>query len=170
MKKLNLIFVGLIMCIFVQPVFSQDYGFKDGYFFTSIPNGVGQEISVKFTLSNENIELIKNHPSYKNWDSITFTNPKNADFIERHKNHTHLETYLFSTIGMASIWAKLDLKNMKSFTPIENSKGLIYCKENKINISFPFQAQNGYGNMIFMEAYYSVKFENGKNVESHFIM
>ena len=170
MKKLNLILVGLMMCIFVQPVFSQDYGLKDGYFTTTIKSGVGQDVVVKFTISNENIELIKNHPSFKNWDSITFNNPKNSDFVQLHKSHSHLETYLYSTIGMASIWARLDLKNSQSFTPILNSEGFIYCKEDKINFSFPFQAQNGYGNMIFMKAYYSVKFENGKSVDTHFVM
>jgi hypothetical protein len=170
MKKLNFIFFTLLMCVFIRPIFSQDYGLKDGYFTTKIKSGVGQEIVVKFAISNENLELIKNHQSFKTWDSITFNNPKNADFIAQHKSHPHVETYLYSTIGMASIWAKLDLKNMQSFTPILNSEGLIYCKEDKINISFPFQAQNGYGNMIFMKAYYSVKFENGKNVETHFIM
>ena len=170
MKNLNLILSTLIFCVFTSLSYSQDYGLKDGYFTTKIKSGVGQDVVVKFAISNENIELIKNHPSYKNWDSITFTNPKNADFIELHKSHTHLETYLYSTIGMASIWAKLDLKNMQSFTPILNSEGFIYCKEDKINFSFPFQAQNGYGNMIFMKAYYSVKFENGKSVETHFVM
>ncbi len=170
MKKVNSILVALFMSVLFNPVFSQNYGLKDGYFTTTIKSGVGQEVVVKFAISNESIELIKNNASYKNWDSITFTNPKNADFVALHKNRTHLETYLYSTIGMASIWAKLDLKNMQSFTPILNSEGFIYCKDDKINFSFPFQAQNGYGNMIFMKAYYSVKFENGKNVESHFVM
>jgi hypothetical protein len=37
------------------------------------------------------------------------------------------------------------------------------------NISFPFKAQNGYGNMIFMKAYYSMKFVNGKTETTHFV-
>jgi len=169
MKKLNLILVGLMMCVFVQTLFSQDYGLKDGYFTTTIKSGVGQDVILKFVISDENIELVKNHESFKNWDSLTFNNPKNADYIEFHKNRSHLETYLFSKISMASFWIKYDLKNKQSFTPIQNSEGFIYCDENKINISFPFQAQNGYGNMIVMKGYFSIQFENGKDVETHFV-
>jgi hypothetical protein len=106
--------------------------------------------------------LIQSNDCFKNWDSTTFNNPKNADYIEKHKSHPHYETFLFSNINMASIYAQMDLKNYQSYLPIEGSEGMIYIIDGKINISFPFKAQNGYGNMIFMKAYYSMKFVNGK--------
>jgi hypothetical protein len=70
---------------------------------------------------------------------------------------------------MASLYAQMDLKNSQSYLPIEGAEGMIYTMDGKVNISFPFKAQNGYGNMIFMKAYYSLKFVNGKTETFHFV-
>jgi predicted GIY-YIG superfamily endonuclease len=94
---------------------------------------------------------------------------KEIYYIEKYKSHPHYETFLFSNINMASIYAQMDLKNYQSYLPIEGSEGMIYIIDGKINISFPFKAQNGYGNMIFMKAYYSMKFVNGKTETTHFV-
>jgi hypothetical protein len=149
--------------------YSQDYQIKDGYFITTIKSGVGENINVKLSISAETIELIQSNDCFKAWDSITFNNPKNADYIEKHKNHAHFETFIFSNLNILSFYAKMELKNYESYLPIEGSEGMIYVSDGKINISFPFKAQNGYGNMIFMKAYYTMKFVNGKTETSHFI-
>ena len=166
MKRSNLI---LAFCLITSLSYSQDYQIKDDYFTTTLKSGVGEIINVKFSISAETINLIKSHEAFKDWDSTTFSNPKNAGYIEKNKNHEHYETFLYSNINMTSIYAQMDLKNSQSYLPIEGSEGMIYIIDDKINISFPFKAQNGYGNMIFMKAYYSMSFLNGKTEISHFI-
>ena len=162
MKNLKLILTTFIFCVLTSLSYSQDYQIKDGYLITTLKSGVGEMINVKLSINAETINLIQSNDCFKNWDSTTFNNPKNADYIEKHKSHPHYETFLFSNINMASIYAQMDLKNYQSYLPIEGSEGMIYIIDGKINISFPFKAQNGYGNMIFMKAYYSMKFVNGK--------
>ena len=171
MKKVNLslILVALCLCVFNSVIFSQVYGIKDNVFSIPLESGIGVEYNVNFLISNETIEAINSNEAFKHWDSVTFSNPKNANFIEVNKNHTHFETFLFSTLNMASFNATYDLKNPSSYTIIENSQGIIYVKENKINFSFPFKAQNGYGTMIFMKAYYTLEYVNGENKSTHFV-
>jgi hypothetical protein len=169
MKKLNVILTTLIFCVLTSLSYSQDYQIKDGYFITTLKSGVGEIINVKLSISTETINLIQSNECFQYWDSVTFNNPKNADFIEKHKNHPHYETFLFSNINMASLYAQMDLKNSQSYLPIEGAEGMIYIMDGKVNISFPFKAQNGYGNMIFMKAYYSLKFVNGKTETFHFV-
>jgi len=169
MKNLKLILTTFIFCVLTSLSYSQDYQIKDGYLITTLKSGVGEMINVKLSINAETINLIQSNDCFKNWDSTTFNNPKNADYIEKHKSHPHYETFLFSNINMASIYAQMDLKNYQSYLPIEGSEGMIYIIDGKINISFPFKAQNGYGNMIFMKAYYSMKFVNGKTEITHFV-
>jgi hypothetical protein len=169
MKNLNLTLATILFCLLTSLSYSQDYQIKDGYFITTLKSGVGEMINVKLSINAETINLIQSNDCFKNWDSTTFNNPKNADYIEKHKSHPHYETFLFSNINMASIYAQMDLKNYQSYLPIEGSEGMIYIIDGKINISFPFKAQNGYGNMIFMKAYYSMKFVNGKTETTHFV-
>jgi hypothetical protein len=167
MKNLNSI--TLLFCVITSLSYSQEYQIKEGYFTTTLKSGVGEMINVKLSLSDETINLIKSNESFKYWDSTTFSNPENAGYIEKNKNHPHYETFLNSNVNMSSIYAQMDLKNSQSYLPIEGSEGMIYIKDGKINISFPFKAQNGYGNMIFMKAYYSISFLNGKTETTHFV-
>ena len=169
MKNLKLILTTFIFCVLTSLSYSQDYQIKDGYLITTLKSGVGEMINVKLSINAETINLIQSNDCFKNWDSTTFNNPKNADYIEKHKSHPHYETFLFSNINMTSLYAQMDLKNSQSYLPIEGAEGMIYIIDGKINISFPFKAQNGYGNMIFMKAYYSMKFVNGKTETTHFV-
>lgn len=169
MKNLNLKLTTLIFCVLTSLSYSQDYQLKDGYFNTTVKSGVGEMINIKFYISTETIDLIQSHDCFKDWDSTTFNDPKNEGYIEKHKSHSHFETFLFSNVYMTGFYAKMDLKNSQSFLPIENSEGNIFIADGKINISFPFKAQNGYGNMIFMTAYSSMKFVNGKTEKTHSI-
>lgn len=169
MKNLNLTLTTFIFSVLTSLSYSQDYQIKDGYFTTTLKSGVGEMINVKFLISDETINKIQSHDCFKNWDSTNLNNPKNKEFIEKHKSHPRYETFIFSNITMTSIYAQMDLKNMDSYLPIEGSEGMIYITDDKINISLPFKAQNGYGNMIFMKAYYSMKFVNGKKETTHFV-
>ena len=142
---------------------------KDGFFYTKLESGVGEEILVKMSLSSDFLDKITTTEVFKKWKDETFSNPKNAGFIEKWKNQTDIETYLMSAVGMASFYAKWELKNRDSYTPV-NGKGFIYVNDkNEVNISFPIKGQNGYGNMIFATAYYSEKMKDGEVKNSHFV-
>jgi hypothetical protein len=169
MKNLKLILTTLSFCVLTSLSYSQDYQIKDGYFTTTLKSGVGEIINVKFLISDETINLIQSNDCFKNWDSTNLSNPKNANYIEKHKSHPRYETFIFSNITMTSICAQMELKNRDSYLPIEGAEGMIYIRDNKIHISFPFKAQNEYGNMIFMKVYYDMELVNGKIEKIHFV-
>ena len=142
----------------------EDY-IKDGFFYTTFESGVGEKIPVKFSLGNDFLTKITQTEVYKIWESGTFTDP-----TKKWGNQTHIETYLTRSTWSSSFYTKLGLKNEDSFSPILNSKGFIYVNDkNEVCFSFPFKAQNGYGNMIFSEAYYIETTKDGKKDVRHFI-
>ena len=145
---------------------------KDGAFYTTFKSGVGEIVPVKFNLGNggEFLTELEKSEIYLLWEKETYTNPENSAYVEKNKDKTHIETYLMSCTWMASFYAKTGLKNSSSYTPIANSEGFIYINDKgEVCFSFPFKGQNGYGNMLIAEAYYTEKIKNGKRDYSHFI-
>lgn len=143
---------------------------SDDVFFTKLESGVGEIVPVKFKLSSDLSATISSNKIFQEWDSTTYSNPKNAKFVEKWKNQTHLETYLIGITKMAGEMAKIDLKNGTSFSPIADSQGFINIMDDgSISVTLPFKAQNGNGNMVFAKAYYTEKIKGGKVIIDHFI-
>jgi hypothetical protein len=142
---------------------------QDGIFYTTLESGVGEQVPIKLSLSSDFLDRITTTEVFKKWKDETFSNPKNAAYIERWKNQTDVETYLMGSVGMASFYAKWELKNRDSYTPV-NGKGLVYINsKNEVCISFPIKGQNGYGNMIFATAFYIEKIIDDKRDNTHFV-
>lgn len=168
----NLIMITLTIC-FIKVSYGQDtiHYYKDGFFYTNIKSGIGEDVPVKFTLTINDIEKIKSTINYQFWDSTTFSNPANQEYIERWKSKTHIEMFLMSEVNTASILTQMKLKNSTSYEPISQGQGLIYVNDkNQVSISFPFKAQNDIGNMKISKVLFLLKWENGKEVESNFIV
>ncbi len=76
----------------------------------------------------------------------------------------HIEMFLMGEIMMASEFAKMKMKNETSYSFVKGGSGNIYVDENdKINVSFPCQSQNGYGNIIISKVYYSILWDHENN-------
>ena len=64
-----------------------------------------------------------------------------------------------------------ELKNRTSYTPIVGDGGFIYVNDNnEIVITYPFKAQNGYGNFIMSKGFSITKWDINtmKSIERHF--
>jgi hypothetical protein len=169
MKKLLLLPFFNLIALFSFSQEKENY-IKDNYFYTNIKSGIEENIPVKFKLGLDFQNKILENTIYKLWENETFSNPNNAGYIEKWKNQTHLETYLMGIADMAAFYAKLELKNGGSFTPLKDAEGFIYSNdEGSINLTFPFKAQNGYGNMIFSKGYYIESLKDGKKETKHLI-
>jgi len=168
MKKL--LVLTMVLVSFVSYGQQKEDYIKDGFFYTTFKSGVGETIPVKFKFGNDFLEKLPKSEVYLLWEKDTYSNPENAEYVERNKNKTHIETYLMGGTGMASFYAKFGLKNGTSYTPISNSEGFVYINDKgEVNFSFPFKGQNGYGNMLIATAYYSEKIKNGKRDRWHAI-
>jgi len=139
---------------------------ENGYFKTELANGLGQKIQVDFAIDSLMVDKISKHPAYLYWDSTTFSNPNNAGYIEKNKDKTHMEMFLMGSIMMGSVNLNYSVKNTSSYTPLQSKNNRVSILEynNSIIISYDFQAQNFYGNMIFSTGVYSILFKDGKNV------
>lgn len=156
----------LMMCFVSLMSFGQNL--KNGVFMTTFETGVGEKVPMEFNIDSVDILEIQETQLYKNWDSTTFSNPANAGYIERWKSLKHIEIFLMSTTNMASFYAKYELKNKNSYTPI-NGTSSIYCKDGKITVVFPMKGQNGYGNFIMSKAFYVIEWVDGKEKTFNFI-
>jgi len=167
----NLMLGALLLLSITTSVYSQDYSLKDNVFTVSIQSGVGVKIKVNFNIDQKTVDTLMKYPDFINWDTSMYNNPvKNADYIASHKNHSHFENYLNGLTLMASIWAQLDLKNGRSYTPILDSYGTIrMTKEGELSITHSFQAQNGYGNAVTLTGFYFIKWVDGKEESRHFV-
>jgi hypothetical protein len=165
MKKLFL----LLLTVIVTNVFAQNK-IENGYFKTEFTTGIGEKVSMSFSLDSVTIDKITKTPSYIYWDSITFADSANAKYIEKHKDKTHMEMFLMSNAGMGSIQIKYALKIPNSYTPLQSTNNSIYVTEDKsIVIRYDIKGQNSYGNMIFNTAAYYISFVNGKSVTQPYI-
>ena len=107
MKK---VLFGLLFTLVTMVSFSQEKPFiKDGFYNTTLENGVGVEQKVKFTISEETYNQISNCETFKKWKEVTFSNPKNEGYIEKHKDWDNVILYLNSLITMSSF----ELKHIK---------------------------------------------------------
>jgi len=157
----NILFISALLISSI--LFGQDTLTQDGKFNTEFETGFGVKVPMTFNVSGINLEKIKSSPEFKVWEEQTFSNPKNADYIEKNKNKTHIEMFLMSELTMSSFFTKFKLKNGNSYTPINGTSSLVYVpKDGGINITFNFQAQNGYGNMIYSTSITTVKLVDGK--------
>lgn len=133
MKKLVLtIALGLVVSAtsFAQTQVKKFTSIKDGFVNTKLPNGIAQLNDYKVSITDSQLEKIKNTEHFK-------ISSENQD----------IELYLQKRIMNASILAMSRCKNMDSYSAIGN--GRIYVNdENILVVALPYQAQNGYGNMI----------------------
>ena len=156
----------LMMCS--MAMFSFGQSLKNDVFYTTFETGVGEKINMEFNVDLIVINKIQETENYKNWVKETFSNPANAGFIEKWKSLSHIEMYLMETTSIASFYARLELKNRNSYTPI-NGKSSIRCNDGKITIVFPMKAQNGYGNFIISQAFYILEWVDGKEKKFNFV-
>jgi len=157
----NIIFISTL---FISSILNgQDTFTQDGKFKTEFQTGFGVKVPMTFNISETDLIKIKNSSEFKVWEEQTFSNPKNADYIEKNKNKTHIEMFLMGQITMSSFFTKFKLKNGDSYTPINGTSSLVYVpKDGGINITFKLQAQNGYGNMVYSTSTTIVKLVDGK--------
>jgi hypothetical protein len=155
---LILLVVALSFCTNAQEVI------ENGYYKTNLETGLGNDVAMSFSIDSITMEKIMQHPSYLNWDSTTFNNPENAEYIEKNKDKTHLEMFLMGKVLLGAIYVEMGLKYPKSYSPIASSTNRIYISStnNDIVISYAMQAQNAYGNMLYNTAMIYVRWVDGK--------
>lgn len=166
MKNLKVMMMTLMMCLMTMLSFGQSL--KNNVFYTTFETGVGEKINMEFNVDSVSIKKIQETENYKNWVTETFSNPANAGYIEKWKSLSHIEMYLMGTTSMASFYAKFELKNRNSYTPI-NGTSSIRCNDGKITVVFPMKGQNGYGNFIMSKAFYVLEWVDGKEKEFNFV-
>jgi len=120
--------------------------FKDGNIEDSIQNGLDQSVKILFKIGYKTLRQIKGDADYTKPHSYNGT-PYTMTLLE----------YIHEKIHMAAFKTKLQCKNETSFTILNNVSGLIFYTEHGLTITFPFQAQNGYGNMIYDTSYTDVR-------------
>jgi hypothetical protein len=162
----NLKVVLMFMCLVTMVSVSQNL--KNGVFYTNLLSGVGEKVPMEFTIDSVDIINIQETELYKNWETKTFYNPENAEYLEKWKSLTHIELFLMSTTTMASIKSQFNLKNSTSYIPI-NGMSSITFKDGKITVTFPMKGQNGYGNYIVSKAFYIIEWVDGKEKVLNFI-
>ena len=168
MKKL--LMVSMMFMSYVS--YGQDIPkIENGFLVVTLENGVGIEQKVKFSISDDDYKKIKSSELFKKWKETTWSNPANAGYIENHKKWDEVVTYLEGKITSCKFTLKiLKLKNGSSLEFIEGSKGMVYFSDNGgIRISFPFKAQNGYGNSIVGNTIYSIDMKNGEEVTDCYV-
>lgn len=145
MKKTLLITLMLPLFVLSQ----QKVEIKDGRFYTYVQDGRGKDVNISFSLSEDAKERILKSESYA-------ATKKDSQFIrgnlEKRGITDTLALHLMSKVNGAVSSTGFKIKNRTSLTIEENSKGMIYCSGDEVAISFPFQGQNGRGNMIYAQS------------------
>lgn len=125
------------------------YSYNDNIFITTHRNGTRSERKIKFAFRQENYDVIKESIALKEWEEQTFSNPKNAGFIERYKEWDKVILYVDRWISNTAACQMYKLNNSNSFDFVADSEGSIYVNsDGEMIITFFFSAQNGYGNTI----------------------
>jgi hypothetical protein len=166
MQNLKVMMMTLIMCLMTMVSFGQSL--KNNVFYITFETGVGEKIDMEFNVDSVSILKIQETENFKNWVTTTFSNPENAGYIEKWKYLSHIEMFLMGITNMASFYAKFELKNRSSYTPI-NGTSFIRCNDGKITVVFPMKGQNGYGNFIMSQAFYVLEWVDGKEKKFNFI-
>jgi len=161
--KFRIQFFALLFISFVSYSQNDPY-LKDNVFYTTFESGVGIETKVSFSINQETLNKLDSFEVFKEYEKVTFNNPENEGYLKRWSKLSHKELFLMGNTSSASFMAKLKLKNGTSYTPIENSKGRIFfmTDNKKLVISFPFKAQNGRGDMLISNCYYTMIWDGTK--------
>lgn len=173
MKKIYLIvlilFLIFINCFAIN-IYSQEYIYENEILYVNHENGVKVENELIFSLSETSYENIKNSNVFIQWQEITFSNPNNEGYINKHKDWDKVILFLNSKIRMSIFHIRMKIKNPNSLEFIDKSKGNIYLNnKNEIIISYNFKCQNLYGNFIINQCIYSVFLKNNE-IKSEIIL
>jgi hypothetical protein len=145
MKKLLLASLLMFLCFYS---FSQSPVIKDGTLSTTLTSGAGVDVPVKFSISNvDGIKASEQYIEFKKDDEFI------SGWIKKGVKDS-LAIFLMSHVNFVADMIKIKMENSTSFTPIENSKGMIYISDDKkLVVSFPFKAENSLGNLISVRSY-----------------
>lgn len=139
----NLFYLLILICT-VNSAYSQKLA--GNIYTTTVKNGAGQKSELRFQISEETLQKFKLSKEYSSCKSDTGYIRKQLDPITKDT----IAICLMSRVNMATLMVRFELKNEASMQFIPDSEGIIYFTDDIICISFPFKAQNGYGNMVFM--------------------
>jgi hypothetical protein len=92
----------------------------------------------------------------QSFDLTKLLNIKDTGYFRKQKQYGNDDTlalFIKSKIEIAVFKTKLQCKNETSFQIPENAIGMVYYTEKGLTIYFPFQAQNGYGNLIYGKSF-----------------
>lgn len=119
--------------------------------YTFIINGIGQKSPIAFSIDKITAQKIKQSDDYKNTHFDTANINKK---IRDYGTYDTLAMYLWMKIMRAAADTQEKLKYKISFTIPQGAVGRIfYTDEEGLCITFPFQAQNTYGGMIYATSY-----------------
>lgn len=133
---------------------------QNNVFYTTVKNGLNQDKIISFPI--DTIKIIQSL-GFILWEKNTFNDTLNIKYIEHIKNIPKVYAYLNSKVWTALFYGKMKLKNQTSFNLIENAPGYIMITDaGGLSIKFPIQAQNGYGNLIYSNVFYTEKLVDNK--------
>ena len=163
MKRTVLSFLMIVSSIFC---FSQSKPYlKDSNLYLTIENGVGVEVPVRFQYFEDGVlNIIKEKDYYKNW-LINYDKNTSTTLKEEWKDVDPICIFLTEVIRNSSRQTMFQLKNINSYSLIENSKGTIIppgMKDNTIMLNFPFKGENGYGISKTSEVMVTITFKDNK--------
>jgi hypothetical protein len=162
----------LLATLLIFLIYTCSYGqsLRNNVFYNTLNSGIGEKISMEFSIDSTSIVQIQETEQYKSWINETYlsTTTSSIEWRERFNEHSSLELYLMTRTGLASVNAKYKLKNPNSYTPI-NGDASVRCRDGKITIVFPMKGQNAYGNFIISKAYFTIEWVNGEVKEETFI-
>ena len=135
-------------------------GIKYGVFSTKMENGIGVKMPISFKVID--IQEVKNTNVYKAF-ADGYVTDKNYQAECKALGLDVFGAFLLESTQISGVTVKYEFKNKASFTLIKDAEGSVYAMSpDEVVFSFPCQAQNGYGNMIYNTAYFSVKLVNNK--------
>lgn len=116
--------------------------FQEEFIVVKVKNGVGMESDAKFT--------VLNHTKRKILDL------KIDGFIESGKDSLETLKSKLESMAYIGVYAlSLEVNNRPSFEFY--GIGSVFVSGNKLTISIPYRAQNGYGNYVIAESFYILK-------------
>lgn len=133
MKKIT-----LLLCIMLLVACS---GKSNDLIVLEVKNGAGIKKEVTFDVSEYSVNEIKNLNLNENND---------------------LRQLISYSIGYVKGYLSVHLNNPSSYDYIEDSIGDIYVVNDKVNMSFNFTEQNGFGAKIIHKAFLEIYKQNGE--------
>ena len=163
MKKIKLI---ALMCLVTIATLGQvkKHYVKNNVFYTTFETGIGQKVPMRFNINS--IKKITTSEFYKYWLNST---SKDAKFLKEWKSLSNIEKFLMDQTFLASFYARTDLTNKNSYTPLNGESTIEIDDFDQITIMFPLKAQNEYGNFIIYKAYYVFGLVDGKEKNIYYL-